>query len=273
MIDPLLTESLHRLQGRFASDPRCLGMYLWGSLGTGEADAHSDVDAALVVQDDAFDALAAALRRVVEGECGPIVAWLTEGEAPGFCNYAFLYEVEERLLLYDLTLMSRSAFVRRGQAPGHFLFRREGFPDAAAPSAATASTGESLEWLVTNYWIYMYLNGKYLRRGDLFKLLYVQQVLFQTHLKVLRRLYPEADGTWWARDVKHLPPETREELLVYFPRATTDAIRDALGAECVRFSRDAKEACRRGDVGYPAGMEAAVRRHLVAAGVVGTPSN
>jgi predicted nucleotidyltransferase len=267
VIDPHLTASLDRLVERFRSDPRCTAMYLWGSLGRADPDPYSDVDVAVVTPDSAYEEVARELRGVVEAECGPVVAWLPEGEAPGFCNYAFLYEAPDRVLLYDFVIVSESAFRKRQIVPGQVLFSH-GEPGEAPAAAPGVQTPPPLVRLLTEYWVYMYLNGKYWRRGDLYKLLYVQQVLFQTHLKVLATRYPDREWTWWARDVKHLPPEAREELLAYFPGSSRDAVASAIAHECDLFSRDAASACGKAGQPYPAEMEAAVRRHLRQAGIL-----
>jgi hypothetical protein len=113
----------------------------------------------------------------------------------------------------------------------------------------------------------MYLNGKYFRRHDVYKMLYVQDVLFRTHLEVLLSLSPESGG-WWARDVQRLPEARRNDLLVYFGSGSAEALVAAIEREMDLFSDDAQTSCRQAGVIYPRGLETGVRRHLSHMGVV-----
>ena len=270
-MDPRLTSSLARLADRFREDPRCLGMFLWGSMGQGNEDAHSDVDVALVIRDEAYGAVRDELRAICEEICGPIAVWLPEGESAEACNYAFLFEAGDDLLLYDFTVMSGSELARRRSSPGRILFDAAGLLKAAAEKTEDAPPSgqwdEIIRTAIKTYWVYAYLDGKYFRRSDIFKLLYVQGVLFQTHMKLLNALHPEEAWTWWARDVKHLPEERRRQLLVYFGAGSLEVIPPALRMQADFFSEDARAACRNWSVDYPDGLEAAVRKHLRKAGM------
>ena len=266
---PVLIQSLERLQEHFRTDERCLGMYLWGSLGRGNADRYSDVDVALVVRDEEYAAVTEELRDVCEHLCGEILVWLPEGEREGFCNYAFLFSAGDRLLLYDFQILADRVFTGEQRRPGRILLDRAGaLQEAMGEHGARAFAPDRLGWLIDNYWVYMYLNGKYSQRADIYKLLYVQGVLFQTHMNVLNALHPETVWTWWAGDVKALSPERRRELLVYFGAASSEAIASAISAEIPLFSRDAREACEKWGLPYPTELEAGVRAHLEAAGAL-----
>src|SRR5205807_675550 len=108
---------------------------------------------------------------------------------------------------------------QRPHHPDRILFDRAGLLETASKENAPQPQPlpvDKLRWLIDNYWVYMYLNGKYSQRADVYKLLYVQGVLFQTHLNILNALHPETQWNWWARDVKHLPEEKQQELLIYF---------------------------------------------------------
>lgn len=269
-MDPSLTESLDRIVAHFRADSRCVGIYLWGSLGAGTADPHSDVDVALVIRDEEYVTVRDELRPLCDRLCGPTLVWLPEGETPDFCNYAFLFEAEDRVLLYDLQVMRHSAFLARSFRPDRILFDQEvalsSVPEVSPIGAAFDPA--RLLWLVDNYWVYAYLNGKYFLRGDLYKLLYVQQSLFQTHMRVLNALWPGERWTWWAADMKRLDSEHREALLAYFGATTVEAVCVALEQELDLFSADARTASAHHGLEYPTALEAGVRRHLLSAGVL-----
>jgi uncharacterized protein (UPF0305 family) len=109
----------------------------------------------------------------------------------------------------------------------------------------------------------MYINGKYFRRSDVFKILQTQQALFERHLSMLRFLYPDLEWTGWAsKDACFLPETYQERLLTYFAGARMDTICDLLRREMDFFSEDARHVCERYDTEYTEELEHNVRQHL-----------
>ena len=260
MIDPVLTTSLARLEAHFLADDRCLAMYLWGSLGAGTADEFSDVDVAIVVRDEAYAAVRAELRGICERLCGPVLVWLPEGEKAQSGNVAFLYEESGKVLLYDCFLSAAAkALDGPGAAPKVVLFDRAGL-FAAEPIKRFASPDLLQE--IDHYWVYMYLNGKYFRRQDVFKMLYVQGVLLNGHLSVLRAMLGAGSASWWAQEMHALPEAHQEELLIYFPAPAANSIAAALWRKMDLFAAHGRAACARQGLEYPAALEEGVRRHL-----------
>jgi len=258
-----LCAALQRMRRRFEADGRCQAMCLWGSAASGAADEHSDLDVSVVLADEAYDPFVAGLKSLCEEVCGPIEAWLPEGQATGFCNWAFLYRDGDDVLLVDLLTVSASEFERRRMDGGCCLFdRRQDRRQPAAPAFAPGAEPSRLSDLVQRYWVYAYLNGKYARRGDVFKLLYVQHVLMETHMAVLGYVHSFSDWGWWARDAQRLAPSHRADILRYFPAAEPSAVVAALLPEAAAFGRDAREACKRWSVPYPEHTERAVLEHL-----------
>ncbi len=270
MIHPGLRASLARIEAHFQADRRCAAMYLWGSLGNETADAYSDVDLAIVVDDLEYEAVKSELRSLCERLCGPILAWLPEGERPQSCNFAFLFACDDAVLLYDFYISSvGEAHKGPGAAPKQVVFDRNGL-FAALPSlpATPASHANGLSRDITTYWIYMYLNGKYHSRSDIYKMLYVQQTLFQTHLKVALTGNGLAPDGWWVSSLHRLSENHQQELKIYFPAPEAQAIALAIREEMDVFARDARAACEQNGVEYPNDVEEGVRRHLLQMGVV-----
>lgn len=269
---PVLVDSLQRFERHYAADARCTGMYLWGSLGNGTADTWSDVDVAAVFQDADFAAAKEEFRQTCAALCGPLLVVLPEGEQPGYINFAFLFHAEERLHLYDFTVLSvgfmqQTAWVR----PQKILFDKAGLLAEAGrrqPPAAAAFTAAQLRQLIDAFWVYAYLNGKYGKRQDLYKMLYVQDVLLQMHVKVLRAFHPDQDWNWWPRDIHLLGSAQQAEFMAYFGTRTFAGISTALWREFDLFSRDAQAACAVLGIAYPAELEQGVRQHLRQMGVV-----
>ncbi len=261
---PHLLQSLQRLQDHYAQDQRCLGAFLSGSIGAGTTDDWSDVDLDAVFRDEDYAAVKAECRAVCEALCGPILVWLPEGEGEHGVNFAFLYEAEGRTHLYDFTICDET-FLKQATwlRPQHILFDKAGLLAEASKRPATPTFKPAdLLHQINVYWVYAYLSGKYYKRHDAYKLIYVQQVIFQTHLRVLNAFYPDAQWNWWARDVHTLPAEKKTELLVYFSANQCDTLARALETEIDLFSRDAQEACARYGVRYPAELERGVREHF-----------
>ena len=138
-LHPILLSSLESLRKRFEANERCVGMYMWGSIANGTADDWSDIDVAAVMRDGDYEAVKAEMPAICGADCGRIVAWLPEGEASEFVNDAFLFQVEDRLHLYDFTIMSAGFLERTGWVrPLQVLFDKTG---ALARAAQRATTG------------------------------------------------------------------------------------------------------------------------------------
>jgi len=260
---PHLRATIEAFTAYFREDTRCFGLHLKGSGGTGTDDEYSDVDLELVVEDASYEALSAELRDVCERVCGRIALWFPEGRRADGCNYAFLFEHDGEQFLYDFALATRSAVVGDTRRPGKILFDRDRLLESLRATRDPAKYApDRLRYAIDHYWIYAYLSGKYARRGDLYKLLYVQQTIFRVHIEVLRALHPEGEWGWWPRDLARLPEETQAAMVQYFPAPEVAAIREALGNEVRQFGTVARAACARWGQAYPEGLEAYVLRHL-----------
>jgi predicted nucleotidyltransferase len=266
---PYLKQTIHRLEEQFRADPRCLGIYLWGSAGKGTADAFSDVDIAIVVRDEDFAAIKRELPSICERLCGPIAVWLPEGASEQACNFAFLFEADSALLLYDFTVVTRKFLTESKRLRlDRILFDREGLLTAAKEGYRVQPyQPEHLLQTIDEYWVYAYLNGKYYKRLDTNKLLYVQNHLFQVHMRLLHALHPQEEWSWWPLSVKHLPPERQAAMRVYFGAKEPAEIGIALNTELGLFSEDARAACQAWNVEYPLSLEQSVRTHLHSMGL------
>lgn len=157
------------------------------------------------------------------------------------------------------------------------IFDRDGlFETSQALPSTSAPHATGVHHDITTYWIYIYLNGKYYSRKDTYKMLYVQQVLFQTHLKVLLKMSGITPAGWWVSDIHHLSENHQKDLKVYFPTPDIPAIVRAIGEEIDLFARDARDAraaCEQNAVEYPNDLAEWVRRHLLQLGVISSPQS
>jgi hypothetical protein len=194
--------------------------------------------------------------------------------APGIKNYAVLLGgddlLQDELLQYDMTIVAESAtqtgFGNMLLTSGavEILFDKTGLLQSRLDAhEATPYTPEKLVWQIERYWVYVYIHVKYLRRADIYTLLYGQQTLFQNHLDILRTLHPDVSWGWWPWTVKHVPePNKQEQLLAYFGAADRDAIAVALRREIDIFADDARQACATWGQVYPAGLETDIRAFM-----------
>ncbi len=271
---PILLEKLEKLQKHIKGDDRCPAMYLGGSIAGNTADEFSDVDAYLLIRETDYAEFKKEFYTVCRTIFGNILVWLPEAESPAFVNYAFLFPAGDDLLLYDIALITDAESLKNpSSSPKQILFDRSGLlAEIHEKSLPASRRPDNLLSTINNYWVYMYLNGKYFRRADLFKMLYVQNTLFHNHLTVLRGIYPEMEGAWWAKDIHHLPAAKRDDLLIYFGTATLPNLAKAILKETNLFSHDAQAACQKGNIEYPANLEQGVRNHLKKMGLTGPSS-
>lgn len=262
---PDLNTTLCRLEDAFRADVRCLGMYLRGSVAAGAADAYSDVDFCVVVGEADYAPFKAELRALCASCCGgEPVAWFCKSERDAYTDYAVLFESRDgaALLALDLSVNTPWALEVFPVAASQFVFARDGLA-AGPPVTPPAFSAAEVRRLAEEFWSHAYLNGKYLRRGDLFKLLTVQRSICDIHLRVLNARYsPLERWAWWAGEVKRLPAAKQREMLVYFGAASVVTIAAALRRQTDLFAEDARAACEIHGADYPAELEARVRRHL-----------
>lgn len=257
------------------SDPRVLACWLSGSAGDQTAeDEFSDVDPVFVIRDEDFDSVDLGLRSIFDSICPDIVLWWPEScNCEWLRNYAILMKTPE-LIQYDVNILKASKL-----SPGwlvgcraeQVVFDKTGILTSALSEARPQRySAEKLVWHIERWWLYVYINAKYLRRDDTFKLLFVQQTLFEDHLEILRALHPEVHWQWWPISVKrHLSRERQAELKHYFPSADKTSIVAALRQETEVFSRDARSACEKHGLRYPDELEASIRAYLAEKGVLG----
>ena len=134
--------------------------------------------------------------------CVRIPAWPDPGLAPRGRKRTrrelrFSYEAEGRSHLYDFKIFDVT-FLKQNASlcPQNILFDKAGLLAEASKRTPTRSFNPAdLLHQIHVYWVYAYLNGKYYKRDDVYKMLYVQQVIFPAHLRVLNALYPDRSGT------------------------------------------------------------------------------
>lgn len=266
-----LLNTIEKFKTRFYNDNRVIAMYLYGSGGKGTDDEYSDVDLGLIINDDFYSKVRDELKDICENICGKIHLWFPEGENKETCNYAFLFEINDNQFLYDFTIMTEHFFLQNiwlNKQQKKIIFDKAFILNNDNEISDLNLNTDNIMRSIEQYWIYTYLNGKYYKRQDIFKLLYIQNFLFNNHIKLLNALYTDEMWTWWPSDIKKLPKVKQKKMLIYFGSKTINKITKAIGKETEMYAYDANRICKKLGIYYPHELEEYVKKHLFNMGII-----
>ncbi len=257
-------QTINRLTEHFKNDLRCIGVLLHGSGGQGTDDIYSDIDLTVVVDEKDYTDIRNSLRTLCSSICGDIKLWVPEGERQDYVNFAFLFEAEERQFLGDLAIFTFPAYVRKPyDLTEKILFDRDHIlPQIREQQPRTNIERRLLPSIIEVYWLYDYLNGKYYRRRDICKTIYIMQTLFRHHMRLLGAFYPDTGWSWWPNDLQKLTVNHQQDMLSYMKLMHIADLPQCMAVVLDRFSLDAKTICLQNGLDYPNELEAYVRRHL-----------
>ena len=267
-----LRDCIGRLTEFWERNTSALAFAMNGSGGRGQDDPWSDGDVVLVVADDSYQSVCEEMRGLMQRHCGEIRLWLPEGETQRCVNYAFLFEKDGEQFLMDHAVFCESLMVETpAYEAGIIYFDRSGSLTGANRRFAESKhdfTAPMLSNLIDTYLTYTYLNGKYYRRGDTAKMLYIQNTLQGLHMRLFQALYPDRPFSgWWCRDIDYLSDEHQSAILLYAAPPECGLIGKLVLSELNLFGAHARDACRRLSITYPEVAEAFVFRQLTDAGL------
>ena len=183
-----LRECIRSLTDFWQKDPRAIAFAMNGSGGRGKDDEWSDGDVALVVADEAYLSVYNEMRELMSRHCGDIHLWLPEGETERCVNFAFLFEKDGEQFLMDHALFCESMMKETPRyEAGVIFFDRSGAlteADKRYTEHKPVFDASRLPMIIDTYMTYTYLNGKYYRRKDTVKLLYIQNTLQGLHFQL-----------------------------------------------------------------------------------------
>ena len=275
-MNPILKDTFDRTVSLFESDPRVVAAYHSGSVGTDREDEFSDVDPVFLINPEEFMEFDRQLPTLFEQEIAKPILWWPERWVwrPGASeniniprNYAIFFEVDGKLLQYDINFMAAPQKGRIRISKGQFIFDKASFLEIASEVPSPALDEKKLVWTIQMYWIYVYIHVKYIKRRDLFKLLYAQQELFHEHLVVLQYLEQIASQGWWPLMANKVDESKKKNLLEYFGQADVDSIARILQRQILSFSDDARQTCAKWRMEYPEDFEAHVMEYLKKNGI------
>ena len=269
---PYFTQCLNKLTDHWEKDPRALAFAMSGSGGRGVDDEWSDLDVILVTSDDAYASICREMKELMGSVCGDIYIWLPEGETEKSVNYAFIFDKDGEQFLFDHAVICESLIKKTGKIEAGVVF----FDKTGSLTGANQRFKEykpdfeasDLSGIIDKYLVYTYLNGKYYRREDTAKLLYIQNTLQELHIRLMAALYPGCIFSgWWCNDIYLLSPEHQKNILIYAAPPDCKQIGRLVLRELDYFGRDAREACGFMKVIYPDVQEKYVLRQLIGAGL------
>jgi hypothetical protein len=261
----------------FENDPRVVAAYHSGSVGTDREDEFSDVDPVFLIKPEEFIAFDKELPQLFKQEIAEPILWWPERWiwSPGYGdnvyntrNYAIFFRMDGELLQYDINIMGVPQKSHIKISKDQFIFDKVNILEIESEKPSLVFDVKKLVWTIEMYWIYVYIHTKYIKRRDLFKLLYAQQELFTEHLDVLRYLHSNPVEYWWPLAAKKVDESKKGNLLMYFGQNDVDSITRALRDEIRLFSDDARQACAKWQIEYPEEFEVSVIEHLKKNGVV-----
>jgi hypothetical protein len=245
-----------------------LAAYHSGSIGTDREDEFSDVDPVFVIKRESFMEFDRQLPELFEQAVAKPILWWPErwiwrlGAADDIDihrNYAIFFESEGKLLQYDMNFIAVPQHGRIQVYQNQFIFDKSDTLEIGTAAASVHLELRKLSWTIQMYWIYVYIHAKYIKRRDLFRLLYAQQELFHEHLVILQYLEPNPSQGWWPLVANKIDASKQEHLLHYFSIPDVDAITHKLHEQIHLFSKDARQACTKWQVDYPDEFE----RHIL----------
>ena len=262
-----LRQCIKELAHIWEKDPCTLAFALNGSGGRGNDDMWSDADVVLVVSDESYSSVCQEMPLLMQRICGKIHLWLPEGEQERCVNYAFLFEKSCEQFLFDHAVFCESLISESQHfEAGVIFFDRSGSLTRANQRFVERKPvfdESSLLKLMDTYLIYTYINGKYFRRKDAAKMLYIQNTLRDMHIRLLQVFYPEhIFSGWWCGDFTILAHEHQQTILLYASAQDYEQIGGLVRRQLDCFGKDARNACKLYGISYPEEKEQYILRQF-----------
>ncbi|WP_105614484.1 aminoglycoside 6-adenylyltransferase [Vallitalea okinawensis] len=265
----MLDKTVHLLK----EDKRCLGGWHFGSISRGLQDKYSDIDPVFLIKDKDFESFDSHIQGMFD-EMGYeiLLFWPEEFNSNAIRNYAILIKDKRNILQYDFTIMNHSKidepFSRiwyKGCTKKDIIFDKDGDINKLLNRKQKDKNMEiDILHTIQKYWLLCFIIVKYYNRRDIFKLLYMMNELFQTHVQLLFRFYrPDEWGSWADQIKSSIPFEKQQNLLSYFCKADLESIMKNLLLSITAFEEDAKMICVRNQMPYEETLATKIKDYMV----------
>jgi hypothetical protein len=252
--DELVQRARHVLE----ADPRVQAAWLAGSLGTGKADAYSDVDL-LVALDSSDLAGFGGDAPGLLAEMATLVFWQ---QLPG--GIPVWTAVSEEWLRFDLTALPKEAVLHRSRDQLRVLFDRAGLHDRLrAESPGFQPSAERVLDLAREFMRSLGLTPAVIGRGEYSVGAWGSGLLRDLLSRLLLEEARVAERGGALRLYEHLSPEQRDVLAGLPPTAATrDSLVEAQVAYARAFLPRARTLLESLGGTWPHELEHALRQHL-----------
>ena len=270
-MNPYIQRVFDKTVQLFKNNPMVIAAYHSGSIGTDREDEFSDVDPVFVIKRESFMEFDKQLPVLFEDAIGKPILWWPErwiwrpGAAENIDihrNYAIFFELDGKLLQYDMNFVAAPQQGRIKVSKNQFIFDKVDVLEIIPVKVPVNLDKRKLRWTIEMYWIYVYIHAKYIKRRDLFRLLYAQQELFHEHLIILQYLDSNPTQGWWPLVANGVDQAKQAHLVQYFNTPDVDVITEKLQDQVHLFSRDARQACSRWQVDYPDEFESYILEYI-----------
>jgi hypothetical protein len=270
-MNPYIQRAFDKTVQLFRNNPMVIAAYHSGSIGTNREDEFSDVDPVFVIKRESFMEFDKQLLSLFEQAVAKPVLWWPErwiwrpGAAENIDihrNYAIFFELNGKLLQYDINFIAAPEHGRVKVSKNQFVFDKADVLEIIPAASSVDLDIRKLGWTIEMYWIYVYIHAKYIKRRDLFRLLYAQQELFHEHLVILQYLESNPGQGWWPLVANQIDENRQNHLKLYFSAPDVDTIIEKLQNQIHLFSEDARKACSKWKVSYPDEFENYITNYI-----------
>lgn len=253
------SELVERFAAACRTDDRIAAAFLGGSLATGRADEHSDLDLYLIIRDDAYKTFIHGRQEFMRGLGTPVFA-------EDFSDFGF----DMVLFIYDdgtygeLAMAPESNFLHIHGGPYKVLVDKKGLLSSAVfPYFAPGEADRRREVQRALFWFWRELlyAAKTLARGHLWSTgAYVEAL--RRHVKTLldHHYTRTTRAAAWTPLETRIPSADRAAVEATFCRLEPADLARAFNALVIAYRRVAPAAAASYDLPYPQALEDAVRR-------------
>lgn len=250
----------------FKTDDRVLAAYMLGSALSEREDEFSDVDPVFFIKADCYQQFDKELPDFFRSMCDEIVLWWPERfNNETWKNYAVIFLSRSVLLQYDITIEPVPEENKRTILPEQLIFDKTGSIFTITDKIYLPKPShDEINRTIDTYLVWSYIQAKYVRRKDIPKLIYVQQELFNSHLKVISYIYDHLRSYgWWCHTIKAIKDSYIKDILIsYLSHHDLDSISGKIIKQVLAFEKDSRDCCQKFNLPYPADKQQKVFRHL-----------
>jgi predicted nucleotidyltransferase len=251
-----LERTAMRLGALCRADPRIVAAFVGGSLATGTADKYSDIDAYLIIADEAYDNFLGE-RAAFMGQLGDPV-YLEHFDGFGFDMVLFIFADG---IKGELALAKASSFLHIHNGPHRVLVDKTGLLDGVNFPIERVPIEEQRQNLlrcIKSFWRGFLVLSQALGRGNLLSAATYLEGVRRELVSVCRLSVDFQAAGWHPRLEVMLPPHLQEALLDAFPPAEKTAMVRAARRMAGLFQEVARPLAVQQEVVYPDALERVV---------------